>query len=192
MINVFLFGVNMLLVYAAWSYVLRRSIIDYFKDRLAEISDDITGYHVGRGLPLAAASHQDAKALVDNYLVFVETTPTLKIALFFSRLRRNPPLRDWIAKRVDRGFDAADAELLEFLSRSREKSAKMAAYCLVLSSPPMLAVVAVVFVLLLAAQALDFLRRRAMRGVDVLFEGGAAALEAYSAAQPGKGPASPR
>jgi len=194
MINVFLFGMNMLLIYAAWSYVLKPSIVDYFKDRLVEISDDITGYYSGRGLPLAASSHKNAKALVDSYLAVVEKTSVLKIAVFLSGLSKNPPLREWVAKRSERSFAAedADADLLGFLRESRGKSAKMATYCLVFSSPPMLVLTAVVFVFLLIGQAADFFRHGARRGMAVLLEGGARALEVYSAAQIGKGPVSLR
>lgn len=186
MINVFLFGLNIFLIYLAWTHVLRPSIIDYFRDGLIEVSNDITCYYADHKIPLTCASYKNTQDLVDSYLAFTRKMSVAKVAVYFSKLEKHPSLMDWVLKNIEKDFLVDDTGLQDFIKKSRAESARMAIYCLVCSSPFMLALVASVFMLLVSWQAISFFKHKAAHGIAKILGEGVKFLETYSVTQYGK------
>ena len=186
MVNVFFFGLNVLLIYAAWSHVLKPSLIDYFRGRLVEAGGGIACYYTDNKIPLSGASYKNTQALVNSYLAFTENMSLVKVAVFIFKLENNPLLRDLAVKQIEQDFWVDGTGLEDFIKQSRKCLARTAVCCLASSSPPMFAVLACVFMMLPAASSIGHFKRTGTGGIAMRLEGMAKWMEVYSVAQFGE------
>ena len=110
MINTVLFGIDLILIYIAWSFFLKRSILDHFRDKLFDIRDDIRLYYIENKIPLTDKTYIKIRNLLNSHLRFTEQLSLFKIAIFLSEVERNPELNAWLDKRLVLGVPPGSAK----------------------------------------------------------------------------------
>ena len=135
MINTFFFGVNLLLIYVAWNFFLKRSILDHFRDKLFDLRDDIRSFYIQNNIPLSDKTYKSLRDSLNSHLRFTEQKSLLKVAVFLAETDKYPELCKWLDYRLEESFSTDNEKLKEYILESRQKAAEILIGYMIFSSP---------------------------------------------------------
>lgn len=138
MINTLFFGINLILIYIAWTYVLKRSILDNTRDKLFDLRDEIRTYYIDNQISLTDTTYKSLRDSINSHLRFTEKKSLVKLVKFIYEVQKSPQLHDHINNEINKHFSTNNAELDRFIKKSREKSSIILFQYMVFSSPSMM------------------------------------------------------
>jgi hypothetical protein len=138
MINTALFGIDLILIYIGWTYFLKPSILDHFRDQLFDLRDDVRQWYIDNNIPLSDSTYINLRDLLNSHLRFTETKSLVKVAMFFSKLKRNPKLDEWLNQQVEAKFSTRNTKIRNFVNESRSKAVNILVLYMIYSSPTMM------------------------------------------------------
>jgi hypothetical protein len=137
--NLFLIGFNGLLLILVWRYILRRSILDTYRDRLFDLRDHLRETFVGRGWSLDSPLYRHLRDLINGYLRFTESYSFGEFVYMEIKVKENPALQNALTARVASKFAADTDEQKAFIADfRREAVGAMMSYMIVSSGPLLL------------------------------------------------------
>jgi hypothetical protein len=137
--NLFLIGFNGLLLMLVWRFILRRSILDTYRDKLFDLRDHLRETFVSRGWSLDSPLYRHLRDLINGYLRFTESYSFGEFVYMEIKVKENPALRQALTARVASKFAADTSEQEAFIADfRREAVGAMMSYMIVSSGPLLL------------------------------------------------------
>lgn len=159
MINVTLFGINMLLVAIVWKYVFKPSVLDHFRDRLFDLREEVRSFYICNNLSLKEKTYKNLRNIINRHLRFMEQLSLMEIIYFGYKIKRTG-LRPYIKRTIDKEFQTENNHLREFINDVRRRSIIVLTHYMILSSPILLALFTLIVILEIPKILLRFLFRR--------------------------------
>lgn len=138
MINTFFFGINVFLIYFAWSYCLKPSILDHYRSKLVEFQVDVKNYYIKNNTSLHDGTYQALLDLIDGYLSLMEKMSLVKMITISTQVKKNRELCVYLHNSVNTRFQTSNSGLKKFIDSIRMKSSNTLTEYLILSSPLMI------------------------------------------------------
>ena len=138
MINTVLFGINIILLYFVWTYALKPSILDHYRDRLFDLRNEVREYYISNNISLLDNTYKSLRDSINSHLRFTEKKSLIKILKFIYELEKDPGTHKYFDQEIDKYFYTKNSRLQDFVKQSRDKSAQILFSYMIFSSPTML------------------------------------------------------
>jgi hypothetical protein len=152
-------GISALLLGLAWRFLLKKSILDLHRDRLFDLRDELRTTFISNGWSLDDQMYRRLRDLINGYLRFTEHFALAETIYFNAQVSRNPELRDEIKDAVSRRFRCKDQKQQEYVSSVRQRALDIMVDYMMLSSGPVVILLAVTFPFMLSFVLTSFALR---------------------------------
>jgi hypothetical protein len=138
MINLILFGFNIILIIVIWKVILRSSILGHFRDKLFDQREKIREYYIANKIPLEDETYKNIRDLINGHLRFTEDMSFTQVIHFASKIESDDDLKSYLKNQTDAKFKSDNQDLSKFLEESRTKSSRILFNYMILSSPALI------------------------------------------------------
>mgnify|MGYP000123053093 CR=1 FL=1 len=138
MINVVLFAVNIIIAYFIWTFALKPSILDHFRDQLFDLREDVRSFYLSNDIPLTDKTYKSLRDSINGHLRFTEKKSLVKTIKFIVEINKNKKLSKKIEKEIEKMFFTTDKKLKEFIDHSRSNASMVLLRYMFCSSPIMM------------------------------------------------------
>jgi hypothetical protein len=117
-----LFGISLLLIYAIWYGVWRKTALDMHRDELFDLRDEIKAYFLEKNLGTEHPLYEPLRGLINAHIRYTEK---LTFRLFIAEsivISTHPERLKKLKAEVDARFATHDQELKAFIKQTRTKS----------------------------------------------------------------------
>jgi len=135
MINTVFFGINIILLFYVWKFILRPSILDYFRDRLFDLREEVRDFYILKNIPLSDNTYKSLRDLLNNHLRFTEKLSLSNVFYFSAKIDKNIELKNFIKHEIENKFKTDDERLSIFIKKARLTSSRILIYYMIFSSP---------------------------------------------------------
>lgn len=122
MINATFFCINIILLISVWHFMLKKTILDYYRDQLFDLRDEVRGYYIKNGISLDSPSYRNLRDLLNAQLRFTERITFIKFIFLEVEVNNNKGLQKYLKDVFDLKFKTDDAELNAFITQVRGRS----------------------------------------------------------------------
>lgn len=144
MINVILFGLNIIITILLWRFVIKPSILDYFRDKLFDQRERIRDYYINNKIGLDDKTYISLRDLINGHLRFTEEMSFTQVIHFSYKIERNEELKLYLRTHTGKSFYTDDVELKKFIENSRVISSRILFNYMILSSPILLILLGII------------------------------------------------
>ncbi|MEW6219736.1 MAG: hypothetical protein AB1634_09430 [Thermodesulfobacteriota bacterium] len=148
MIEAIFFGLNILLVLLLWKKMLRPSILDHFRDKLFDLREEVRDFYVQRGIPLDSKSYVELRRLINGHLRYSESMTMAGTLGFAALVNTRPVVVKQLQDEIEQRYSVDDADVAEFIRRTRGKATDILFGYMLLSAAPWLLVLTPIAVIL--------------------------------------------
>lgn len=135
MINTVFFAINVIFAIIIWRYLLRKSILDHYRDKLFDLRDDVRSYYIANHIPLSDETYKNIRDLINSHLRFTEKMSLVEVICFSKAIDDDNELKNYIKNNIDNKFKTSDKKLNSFIKETRDKSSLILFDYMVFSSP---------------------------------------------------------
>ncbi len=135
MINTVFFVINVIFTIIIWRYLLRKSILDHYRDKLFDLRDDVRNYYIANHIPLSDETYKNIRDLINSHLRFTEKMSLVEVIFFSKAIDDDNELKNYIKNNIDNKFKTSDKNLNSFIKETRDKSSLILFDYMVFSSP---------------------------------------------------------
>ena len=135
MINTVFFAINVIFAIIIWRYLLRKSILDHYRDKLFDLRDDVRSYYIANRIPLSDETYKNIRDLINSHLRFTEKMSLVEVICFSKAIDDDNELKNYIKNNIDNKFKTSDKKLNSFIKETRDKSSLILFDYMVFSSP---------------------------------------------------------
>lgn len=136
--QLFLLGLNILLLAAVWRLMLRKTILDHHRDRLFDLRDELRAKFVENGWDLDSAIYKRLRNLMNGYLRFTEEFSIVPFVVLEARVQANSELCADLKATFDKEFHVSDTRLTAFVNDYRVQARSVMLGYMIYSSWPIL------------------------------------------------------
>ncbi|MDO8206768.1 MAG: hypothetical protein Q7T38_02985 [Gallionella sp.] len=122
MINAMFFGINVILLIAVWNLMLKKSILDHYRDQLFDLRGEMREFFVQKDISLDSVAYKNLRDLLNGHLRFTETITFLKFIVLEVEIQKNKELQAYLKAEIDKRFSAEDPALKEFIVQVRDRA----------------------------------------------------------------------
>lgn len=115
-------GINVLLVMAVWRFMLRKTILDHFRDKLFDLRSELRSTFIANGWDLGSPAYKKLRDLLNGYLRYTEDMALSRTIFFTAVVKEDKDLQKLIHERNKSVFSTANAEQQEFIEYVRRKA----------------------------------------------------------------------
>ncbi|HEX7633671.1 MAG TPA: hypothetical protein VF427_00145 [Noviherbaspirillum sp.] len=133
-----LIGVNVLLIMAMWKFMLRKTILDHYRDQLFDLRDMLRATYVENGWDLASPMYQKLRTLVNGYLRFTEKFSVWQHTYLQWEVSQSKSLQASMKAEFEKDFQSANPTEQEFVRQFRTQALRVMINYMVVSSGPLL------------------------------------------------------
>lgn len=117
-----LFGLNLLLIYAGWRWVWRKTALDMHRDELFDLRDEVKDYFNEHGLGTEHPIYEALRGLINAHIRYTEKL-TFRLFMAESNVINTHPERiKKLKAEVNARFATNDPELKKFIEQTRARS----------------------------------------------------------------------
>lgn len=135
MINILFLSINIVLVMFVWKRILKPTILDYFRDELFDVREDVREFFIQNKIPLDHYIYKNLRDLINDHLRFTEQMTLGEVISFSNKIEKRRGLKKYIKKRLDKLFKSQDKNLNEYVKKIRSRSSEILLMYMVFSSP---------------------------------------------------------
>jgi len=168
--QLFLLGVNVLLLMAAWRLMLRKTILDHHRDKLFDLRDRLRETFVQNGWDLDSPMYKKLRNLTNGYLRFTEEFALLPFVALENDLKENRTLQRALKNSFDKEFSAKDEKLRAFIAQYRLDAREIMIGYMICSSAPLLLLAFCIAPVVAACEAANAMSRGLIRGAKLVVE----------------------
>ncbi|MNR96002.1 hypothetical protein D3C72_271410 [compost metagenome] len=167
--ELFLIGVNVLLLMLIWKLMVRKTILDHYRDKLFDMRDQLRVDFQKNGWELSSPTYKNLRDLVNGYLRFTENYSFTQFVFLENSVKQSKELQTELKGKLDRKFNVKDPAEAAFILAFRRSAVQTMMSYMILSSGPLL-VLALVMLPFVAMHAVWRIIRRGLAvGVNALF-----------------------
>ena len=133
-----LIGINVLLIMAMWKFMLRKTILDHYRDQLFDLRDMLRATYVKNGWDLASPMYQKLRTLVNGYLRFTEKFSLGEYTYLQREVSQSKNLQASMKEKLERDFQGANPTEQEFVRQFRDQALSVMINYMIVSSGPLL------------------------------------------------------
>jgi len=122
MINTMFFGINVILLISIWNLMLKKTILDHYRDQLFDLRSEVREFFVQKNMSLDSVSYKNLRDLLNGHLRFTETITFLKFIVLEVEIQKNNELQTYLKTEIDKRFRTEDPALKEFIVCVRDKA----------------------------------------------------------------------
>lgn len=117
-----LLGINILLVMAVWRFVLRKTILDHFRDKLFDLRSELREVFIANGWDLGSPAYKRLRNLINGHLRYTEDMGISKTAFFTGAVKENKELQQYMHMRIQELFATPDRHQSLFIEDFRRRA----------------------------------------------------------------------
>ncbi len=163
-----LLGLNILLLLAAWRFMVKRTVLDHTRDKLFDLRDEVRDVFLSKGWELNSPQYKKLRGLLNGHLRFTEDYSIWKVAYLNMVVEKNQHARSEMNARFEKVFTSNIPEQLEYIHSVRQRSLMAVMDFTVIGSGFLLFLSLIIFPIVLAVQIVEVMSR----GVDVAIDVG--------------------
>lgn len=122
MINTIFFGLNVILLIAVWNLMLKKSILDHYRDQLFDLRSEVREFFAQNNIPLDSITYKNLRDLLNGHLRFTETITFLKFIVLEVEVQNNKELQAYLKAEIEKHFNAEDPAIKEFIGQIRDRA----------------------------------------------------------------------
>lgn len=122
MINTIFFGINIILLIAMWNFMIKRTLLDYYRDQLFDLRSEVRAFFLDKGIALDSSSYKNLRDLINGHLRFTERITFARFIVLETEVKNNKDLQAFLKDEIEKRFSTSNPELREFTSKVRERS----------------------------------------------------------------------
>jgi hypothetical protein len=179
-----LLGLNILLVIFVWKCMIKKTILDHYRDKLFDLRKEVRDHFVAHEIPLSCDTYKNLYDLLNAHLRFTEDITFSKFIFLESELKNNDSLKEFLKNQLDSKFKTSDEQLDAFVKDIRRRSISVltdymicfsgitwfiAVLMMLFYIPYKLAESLVLFTMKLISNGVDTFSQ-VLRGLNLLFE----------------------
>lgn len=131
------FGVNLLLLWAIWRFILRPAVLDHYRDALFDLRDRVRCTYIDSNLDMNSPVYRNLRSLINGYLRYTEHFSLPHFLLIERRLRKDGKLRESISRQVGQDFVQGNAAEQAYAASVRHDAVYIMQRYMIASSGPM-------------------------------------------------------
>lgn len=166
--ELFLLGINGLLLMAVWKFMLRKTILDHHRDKLFDLRDKLRATYVERGWDLDSPMYRKLRSLTNGYLRFTEDFAFVPFTILEHEVKGRPAVLQSLAQHLEREFSTKDKELAMFVEQYRAEARLVMTGYMICSSAPMFALCLLIWPVVIATEVIKLVSRGALMGLIAL------------------------
>lgn len=116
------FGVNLLVGYAMWRYMWRKTALDKYRDQLFDLRDEVKEFFIERKYGVDHHFYSELRGLINGHIRYTER---LTLRLFIAQtaaMSAHPEFARTLKEQADNRFATEDVELAKFIKDVRTRS----------------------------------------------------------------------
>lgn len=138
MINLMFLGLNVIFLIFIWKNILRLSILDHYRDKLFDQRDKIREFYIANNISLGDVTYKNLRDLINGHLRFTEEMSFTQVIHFADKIENNLELKEYLKNKTDALFKTDNADLSNFIEKSRSHSSRILFNYMIFSSPILL------------------------------------------------------
>lgn len=163
-----LLGVNILLVLAAWRFMVKRTVLDHTRDKLFDLRDEVREVFLSKGWDLNSPEYKKLRGLLNGHLRFTEEYSIWKVAYLNLIVEKNENVRAEMNARFEKVFASNIPEQLDYIHSVRQRSLMAVMDFTVIGSGFLLFLSLIIFPIVLSVQIVEVMSR----GIDAAIDAG--------------------
>lgn len=136
--ELFLVGINILILMVVWKFMLRKTILDHHRDQLFDLRDKLRADYLRNGWDLNSAMYRRLRSLINGYLRFTEDYTLIPYFWLNAHVVQSDELQVELKRRVDREFHTNSVEEAKYIKEFRLNALQIMMGYMTLSSGPLL------------------------------------------------------
>jgi hypothetical protein len=120
--ELFLFGVNVLILISVWKFMIRKTILDNSRDKLFDLRDELRDTFLERGWGLSSPMYKKLRDLLNGHLRFTENYSVSQIVFVEAGVKSNKHLEAELHAQFEKKFLTGNAEMDEYIKSIRSRS----------------------------------------------------------------------
>jgi hypothetical protein len=115
-------GLNLLLGYAVWRFIWRKTSLDTHRDQLFDLRDEVKAFFTDHGYGLDHPLYNELRALLNGHIRYTEH---LTLRLFVAQtvaMSAHPEIAQSLKEKINARLRTDDTNLAEFIDTARKKS----------------------------------------------------------------------
>ncbi|AGW94581.1 hypothetical protein N234_31540 [Ralstonia pickettii DTP0602] len=166
--QLFLLGVNALLLMVIWRFMLRKTILDHHRDKLFDLRDQLRATFMARGWDLNSPMYRKLRNLTNGYLRFTEEFAFVPFVALENELKAKPALQRSLKSAFDQEFSTRDDQLRKFVDEYRLAAREVMIGYMICSSGPLLFTAVLIAPFVALCEVAKALSRGLVRGIRVI------------------------
>lgn len=122
MINVIFFGINVILLIVVWNFMLKKSILDHYRDQLFDLREEVREFFIKNEIPLDSPAYKNLRDLFNAHLRFTEKITFMRFIFLEVKIQENKELQLFLKAEIEKQFDTTNPKLKEFIPQIRGKA----------------------------------------------------------------------
>jgi hypothetical protein len=149
--QLFLLGLGVLSLMNIWHFMIRKTILDHYRDKLFDLRDELRATFIEKKWDLGSPVYAKLRLLTNGYLRSTEIHDLIPFHYLEVKLQNEPHLLRSIGRGFEEQFEVKDEELQTFIAEYRKRAlAIMLEYMIASSSVANLLCCALVPVVMIA------------------------------------------
>lgn len=120
--QLFLLGLGTLSLIAVWHFMIRKTILDHYRDKLFDLRDELRATFVQNGWDLENPVYAKLRLLTNGYLRSTEIYNFIPFQHLESQVQKQPHLMAGMRKELKGEFEVKDQELQNFVTEYRKRA----------------------------------------------------------------------
>ena len=116
------FGINVLLVFAVWHFMLRPTVLDHSRDRLFDLRDELRLTFIKNGWDLASPEYKKLRDLVNGHLWFTEEISVMRVSVITAGIKQDDELQSYLKERLEKMFAPVNPAQKTFILEFRKRA----------------------------------------------------------------------
>ncbi|MDP2852405.1 MAG: hypothetical protein Q8O23_03255, partial [Gallionella sp.] len=115
-------GINVLLLFVVWNFMLRKTLLDHYRDKLFDLREEVRSFFLMNDIPLDSKEYKNLRDLLNAHLRFTERFTFLKFIILEVEIKNNKGLQEYLKIEIDKRFNTENPKLKDFVPQVREKA----------------------------------------------------------------------
>jgi hypothetical protein len=177
-----IFALSGLFLGVVWQFMLKKTVLDYHRDQLFDLRDELREEFIEKGWDLSAPIYKKLRDLINGYLRFTESYSFWETFMLERMVHKNNQLTSALNRHHEKTFQVSEVSQRDFVSGLRHRAAWIIMRYMILSSGPLVLVllaVAPLFVVFVTALAIGYLIRMGSKSLASKLEQAGGVLAAF-------------
>lgn len=167
--QLFISALSMLLIIAAWIFMIKKTVIDHHRDALFDMRDSLRRDFLSKGWSLESDLYKQLRTLVNGYLRHTEKFSFTQFSYLETRVKNSPELQTMLRKLLEEKFSNLPEEQSKYAQEFRGRALNIILNYMVFSSGPLLILVVLMIPVVAGHLILKMLQGGFLRGARIVW-----------------------